>query len=218
MKNYNSLFEGLSLSEIEKLNNCLNVKEERFEAGVEISKYSKSANLLGVVKQGKVVIKKLDTNGNTTILDQVEKNGVFSKAFEFVSTNVNYVSAYASEPTVILFFDYDSVFKRCEKACIYHSIFVENLFNTVMQKAKNLSERIEILSNKTIREKILSYASLALKNGGENTFVLPMSLTSFAEFLCVDRSAMMRELKKLSVEGVLKVNKRTITVCNHAYI
>ena len=88
----------------------------------------------------------------------------------------------------------------------------------MIEKSKTLSQRVEILSNKTIREKILSYASIVVKQSGSLTFTLPMSLTSFAEYLCVDRSAMMRELKKLSEQGVLKTNKRTITVLDKKYI
>ena len=77
---------------------------------------------------------------------------------------------------------------------------------------------MEILSNKTIREKILSYLSFAVKTQGQTTITLPMSLTSFADFLCVDRSAMMRELKKLSDSGIIKNKKREITILQKEYI
>ncbi len=212
------LFQGIKPEELKKLNICLGVKEQKFDSGAEISEYDNGNGVLCVVKQGKVLIKKLNADGNLTILEQVEKNGVFSKVFAYNSTDANFISAYASEPTTIMFIDYSSVFKRCEKACQYHSVFVENLLRTLIDKSKTLSQRVEILSNKTIREKILSYASIAVKNQNSDTFTLPMSLTSFAEYLCVDRSAMMRELKKLSDEGIIKNNKRVITVIKKEYI
>ena len=37
----------------------------------------------------------------------------------------------------------------------------------------------------------------------KQVFTLPVSYTTLAEYLCVDRSAMMREFKNLSEEGVL---------------
>ena len=39
-----------------------------------------------------------------------------------------------------------------------------------------------------------------------------MSLSSLAEYLCVDRSAMMREIKQLREEGFLASDKRTFTL------
>ena len=88
----------------------------------------------------------------------------------------------------------------------------------IIAKTKTLSQRVEILSNKTIRDKILSYCSLLVNYSGSNTITIPMSYTSLAQYLCVDRSALMRELKKLSVQNILKVNKRVITVTSLEYI
>jgi CRP-like cAMP-binding protein len=56
------------------------------------------------------------------------------------------------------------------------------------------------------------------KNNQKDTFTLTMSYTSLAEYLCVDRSALMREIKKLKEQNVIKVNKKTITLRNDKYI
>lgn len=219
MKNISCpLFSNIRENELKKLYNCLHAKEVKFEQNAEICSYDNQKGVLGVVTQGEVIIKKIDLNGNSTILDHIQKNGVFSDIFAFTATEANFIGVYAGEPTTVMFFDYPSVFKRCEKACEYHSTFVENLLKIVIDKSKTLSQRVEILSNKTIREKILSYASIVVNQVGSLTFTLPMSLTSFAEYLCVDRSAMMRELKKLSEQGIIKTNKRTFTVLDKKYI
>ncbi|MBQ3235525.1 MAG: Crp/Fnr family transcriptional regulator [Clostridia bacterium] len=212
------LFKGISDEGLKQLYNCLRAHQSEFKSGEEIYSFGGVKSVLGVVLQGRVDVKKIDRNGNVTILDHVQKNGVLSNAFAFSQTDGNYISAYAVENTKVVFFDYNNVFKRCQKACEFHSTFVENLFDIVIEKSKTLSQRVEILSNKTIREKILSYLSIALKSTIGNVITLPMSLTSFAEFLCVDRSAMMRELKKLSTSGIIKTDKRVITVLKREYI
>ncbi|MBO7187380.1 MAG: Crp/Fnr family transcriptional regulator [Clostridia bacterium] len=216
--NKSLLFKGISDTELKQLYNCLRAHQSEFVAGEEIYSFGGLRSVLGVVLQGRVAVKKIDRNGNVTILDHIQKNGVLSNAFAFSQTDGNYISASAVENTKIVFFDYNNVFKRCQKACEFHSIFVENLFDIVIEKSKTLSQRVEILSNKTIREKILSYLNIALKNSINNVVTLPMSLTSFAEFLCVDRSAMMREMKKLSQSGIIKTDKRVITVLKREYI
>ncbi|MBR3804792.1 MAG: Crp/Fnr family transcriptional regulator [Clostridia bacterium] len=219
MKNIRcQLFKGIKDEELKQLYNCLRARQAEFKGGEELYSFGSGKTVLGVITQGKVVVKKIDRNGNVNILDHIQKNGVISNAFAFSQTDGNFVSAYAVENTKVVFFDYSNVFKRCQKACEYHSQFVENLFDIVIEKSKTLSQRVEILSNKTIREKILSYLSFAVKNTGSTEITLPMSLTSFAEFLSVDRSAMMRELKKLSVGGIIKTDKRIITVLKREYI
>lgn len=45
--------------------------------------------------------------------------------------------------------------------------------------------------------------SVAGENRGKS-FILPMSYTTLAEYLSVDRSAMMRELKNLAEEGIIE--------------
>lgn len=212
------LFIGISDEELKHLSVCLRARQAEYSVGEEIYAFSSVKPVLGVIMQGKVTIKKIDRNGNQTILDHIQKNGVFSNVFAFSQNDGNLISAYAVEKTKIVFYDYNNVFKRCSKACEYHSQLVENLFSIVVEKSKTLSQRVEILSNKTIREKILSYLSFVHKTQGKINITLPMSLTSFADFLCVDRSAMMRELKKLSNSGIIKHKKREITILQKEYI
>ena len=41
---------------------------------------------------------------------------------------------------------------------------------------------------------------------------MPFAFTTLAEYLSVDRSAMMRELKKMREEGFIRVEGRTVTL------
>ena len=52
----------------------------------------------------------------------------------------------------------------------------------------------------------------------DNSFTLPMSYTSLAEYLCVDRSALMREIKKLNEQKIIHTDKKTIKVLKTEYI
>lgn len=75
-----------------------------------------------------------------------------------------------------------------------------------------LSRRVELLSRRTIREKLLCYLSMESCAQRSAVIKLPMSLSNLADYLCVDRSAMMRELKKLNQQGVIHSEKKTITI------
>ena len=84
--------------------------------------------------------------------------------------------------------------------------------NTV-NKVSDLNLRIELLSKKTIRDKLISYFRILSEKNFSKTFTLPFSLTDLADYLSVDRSAMMRELKSLKNEGFIKKSdKNKITL------
>lgn len=213
-----NLFNNISEEDIKKLYICLKAKEVKFLANKEICSFNNTSNVIGIILNGKADVKKIDRNGDVTILETLQKNGVFSEVFSYTATDANYISVFSTEPTTVLFLDLNGVFKRCEFACECHSTFVFNLMMHVVDKSKTLYRRIEILSSKSIRHKILSYLSLLVNLNESNKFTLPMSYTSLAQYLCVDRSAMMREFKKLNQENIILTKKREITIISSDYI
>ena len=116
--------------------------------------------------------------------------------------------------TKVLFIDYEHVIKRCENACHHHSQMVSNLLQMTALRSRQQTDRIYMLSRSSTRKKLIAYLhSLAAeKNAGK--FKLPMSYTALAQYLSVDRSAMMREIKNLSDEGVIRRNwKKSFRFC-----
>ena len=113
----------------------------------------------------------------------------------------------------VLFIDYCHLLKRCERACTHHSLLVQNMLGLLVEKAQKLSQRVDVLSRRTIREKLLCYFRQLSEKAGSNTIVLPFSLSTLADYIATDRSAMMRELKRLREEGVIRSEGRKITLC-----
>lgn len=101
-------------------------------------------------------------------------------------------------------FNYDMFERKCKKGCKFHEELLIGLPNLVLTKVSDLNLRIEILSQKTIRDKILSYFRILSQNSFSKTFTVPFSLTDLADYLSVDRSAMMREIKALKEDGIIK--------------
>ena len=72
--------------------------------------------------------------------------------------------------------------------------------------------RIELLTKRSTRDKLIGYLTLLSTRTLSKTFSLPFSLTDLADYLSVDRSAMMRELKLLKEEGFIEKNGNKITL------
>ena len=99
----------------------------------------------------------------------------------------------------------------CENNCQFHNAVSEHLSELMLDKITELNTRIELLTQRTTRDKLLVYFSLISTRNLSKTFELPLSLTDLADYLNVDRSAMMRELKLLKEDGLVdKIGNRII--------
>ena len=81
-----------------------------------------------------------------------------------------------------------------------------------MDTVVSLNTRVELLTKKNIRDKLLSYFELLSTQSLSKSFFLPFSLTDLADYLSVDRSAMMRELSHLKEEGFIEKKGNRITL------
>ena len=206
------LLEGVSPQECQAMRACLGVYEQYFRPGDIVYDLGGGRNMLGVLTDGAAVIERVDGKGERTILEHLEPGGVFGEMMMFRSAVDNSVVVRCAAPCCVSFLRSEAVLRRCEHACECHSRLVENLFRLVTDKATSLSERVEVLSRRSIREKLLRYFELqAAKNAG-GTFFLPFSLSALADYMSTDRSAMMRELKKMRQEMLVTVSGRRITL------
>ena len=206
------LLEGVSPQECQAMRACLGVYEQYFRPGDIVYDLGGGRNMLGVLTDGAAVIERVDGKGERTILEHLEPGGVFGEMMMFRSAVDNSVVVRCAAPCCVSFLRSEAVLRRCEHACACHSRLVENLFRLVTDKATSLSERVEVLSRRSIREKLLRYFELqAAKNAG-GTFFLPFSLSALADYISTDRSAMMRELKKMRQELLVTVSGRRITL------
>lgn len=150
--------------------------------------------------------------GNQMVVEKFNKFDVFGEIFYQININ-NELFVLAREKSKILIFNYDIFEKRCKRNCKVHEELLVSLPNLVLTKVSDLNLRIELLSKKTIRDKLISYFKILSENTFSKTFTLPLSLTDLADYLSIDRSAMMRELKTLKDEGFInKTGKNKITL------
>ena len=162
--------------------------------------------------QGEVLIVRTHYDGHQTILERLESGDIFGEMLAIVPSSVSFIQVISAKPCSVQYIDYQCLIKRCSKACPWHSLLVNNVLLLITQKAVHLTERLEVLSQRTTREKLLCYFSLTASHCGSNSFQLPFSLSTLADYLSVDRSAMMREIKKLKDEHLITLDRRCVTL------
>ncbi len=185
------------------INYCSKAQVKEFDKNEIITTYLVNRNMMFIVLEGSADLIRYDFNGNQTIIEKFNKFDVFGEIFYRININ-NELFVKAREKSKILMFNYDIFEKKCKKNCKFHEELLIGLPNLVLTKVSDLNLRIELLSQKTIRDKILSYFRILSENSFSKTFTLPFSLTDLADYLSIDRSAMMREIKTLKEDGVIK--------------
>ena len=197
-----TLFTDILPEEQERMRVCFKVREKVFQNGETIMEYSSSMKKIGLIAEGQASLYGSDAEGNQYLMDELKKDDVFGEPLLLPEMSQHYYVC-AKAKTRVIFIDYEHVIKRCENACKFHSQMVSNLLQMIAMRASQQANRIYVLSRNSIRKKILVYLREVAGERRDQTFTLPVSYTTLAEYLCVDRSAMMREFKNLSEEGVL---------------
>ena len=192
-------------------NNCNKVQIKKFTKGETVTTYIEKRSQICIVISGEIDLIRYDFNGNKTIIGHFIDNDIFGEVFYPANTN-NELFAVAHKNSEVLFYTYDSLSTKCKKNCDFHKELTNGLSQLFLDQIVSLNLRIELLTKKNTRGKILSYFEMLSKGTLRRTFILPYSYTDLADFLSVDRSAMMRELKLLIDEGFIKKNNNKITL------
>ncbi len=189
---------------------CKKVQKKVFSKNEIITTYIEKRNQFCILLSGNADLVRYDLNGNRTIVEHFSKYDVFGEVFYNITTN-NELLVEARKKSEVLFYSYDDIRQKCRSNCKFHQILSENLPELILGKVMDLNMRIELLTKRSIRDKLLGFFNLISTRNLSKSFTLPFSLTDLADYLSIDRSAMMRELKLLKEDGfVEKVGNRII--------
>ncbi len=190
------------------LSNCVNVKSKTFYNKDLILSYSPIKKMIGFITYGKANIVKTDKYGNTTIMRDLKKNDIFSNLFFQDTEDEIYI--ISNGETEVIFIDYYNMIKNCSINCPFHNNLILMLFELLIIDNKQQNEKIELLSKRTVEEKILFF--LKQRMNENNIFKVTTSYKAISEYLFVDRSNLMRELKKMEEKGLIKKEEKTIKI------
>lgn len=201
----NPLFEGITFSDFSKMYDCLSAQIKCYKKNEVILLAGDEINFVGIVLKGNVRIVKEDINGNRNILTEIEPSQIFAEVFACAEVYHSPVNIEAVNDCEIMLFNYRRIITTCNNPCFFHNKLTENMLKIIARKNLMLNQKIEVLSKRTTREKLICFFDIY--RGAATKFVIPYNREELANFLCVDRSAMSNELCKMRDEGILTFNK-----------
>ena len=208
------LFQDIGYENYQQMLDCFQAVQKSYRPDDVIYDFSgPGGNSVGVVERGEAALIRIDQEGVATVLEELGPGGAFGKSLAFSTSAQDSLQVICRTACDVVYIDYPHILKRCEHACTHHSLLVQNMLRLISDKAQALSERVDVLSRRSIREKLLCYFHQLAEKAGSDTFQLPFSLSMLADYIATDRSAMMRELKRMKEEGILRSEGRHITLC-----
>ena len=198
------LFENIENNDILELLKCIGIKTKTYKKDTFIIKGGSKIDFLGVILDGNAEILKDDILNRKTVIEKLKINDIFGHNIVCLGINKSPVDIVAKTKCEVLFIPFEKVMTPCEKLCRYHLQLIKNLMKMISKRNSLLNDKLDIIAQKTTREKILA---LLENYKTEEEFSIPYSREEMAKFLCVDRSAMSRELCKMRDEGILIFNK-----------
>lgn len=190
--------------------NCGLTEVRKFKKNEIITTYLLKRNQMHILLKGEAYVARYDSEGNRRIIYYLKKNDIFGEAFYKIHTDRE-LFVVAKKDCEVLFLPYDNI-ENCNIDCMFHIALLKNLPDLILHRVEEINYRTELLTNKTIKEKLLTYLNhLSIENNSKS-FEIPISLSELADYLVIDRTAMMKQLKKMTEEGIMKRNKNKITL------
>ena len=203
------LFKGVSCSSIDAMVCCFRPEVRKFKKGDTILVFEPEIKSLCVLLSGKAHLYCVDSEGEYTLLENYGENDIFGEVFTMPYSGLGYV-AEADSDCSVMFFKMSAVYGRCPNACEHHTQIAKNLFALSAKKAQMMALRINMISKKTVRQKLISYFEYLTEKTGSPSFETELSLSQLANYLCVDRTSLMRELRLMREEGLISSSGRKI--------
>ncbi|WP_194608159.1 Crp/Fnr family transcriptional regulator [Clostridium vitabionis] len=217
------VFDGISDKNIAALLACLGTSVRTYSAGNYLIMESDSVQYVGLVLEGRVSMQKEDALGNLTYMTDIRSGELLGESFSLGFSTRSLVHFVAVSDCRVLFLPLWKILHVCGNQCAFHSQLIVNMFSLLSEKNKRLMEKLHIISQPTIRGRLLAYfqneagkissspiADETAKSG--YCLTLRYSRRELADYLSVNRSALSRELSRMQAEGILRIEGKQVTV------
>lgn len=206
------LFQGIREHEIEAMFTCLSAEERTYGKDAYIYRAGDVTGRLGVVMEGAVNIIKDDVWGNRKIIENIGGGQIFGETYACLKGEPLMVDVQASERSRILFMDVNRILTTCSSSCDFHNRLIRSLMYVLAGKNLMLTKKMDIITPKSLRERVMVYLSQESVKQGCRTVTVPFNRQQMADYLSVDRSALSAELSRMQRDGVISYEKNRFTI------
>ena len=201
------LFKSIKEEEFNRLYTSMGMYVKRYKKGSYIALSEEPVRCVSIVLEGVVHMESEDVWGNRTILVFMNRGDLFGETFACGTSQASVVNFLAARDVVALNIPFQAVMQLTPDMDRSQVQLMGNILTSIADKNVRLMQKLDIVSKRTLREKLLTYFSLMARAHGSNEFDVPLGRVGLGEYLCADRSALTRELSRMRDDGLIEYEK-----------
>ena len=207
-----NLFENIDKKEIPNILENFKSQKKSCDKGNIIIDTGDKVESIYIILNGKIEISKEYDDTRKNIVNILESGEIFAEAIALSTNKISPITAVSLSKSELIKINVKNIFDNNLKN--NKNIFIENLLKIISDKNKFLSIKNDILSQKSLRNKIILYLKYMSNMQKSKKITVPYSRDKLAEFISADRSALSRELNRLAKEKIIELNGSKINILN----
>lgn len=207
-----NLFENIDKKEIPNILENFKSQKKFCDKGNIIIDTGDKVESIYIILNGKIEISKEYDDTRKNIVNILESGEIFAEAIALSTNKISPITAVSLSKSELIKINVKNIFDNNLKN--NKNIFIENLLKIISDKNKFLSIKNDILSQKSLRSKIILYLKYMSNMQKSKKITVPYSRDKLAEFISADRSALSRELNRLAKEKIIELNGSKINILN----
>lgn len=186
-----------------------------------LRQYAKGENLIdgleqtdwfGIVVEGHIQIVQPFSGGTSSLMENLFPSYALGIDLVFTKSRRSPYCAVAAAPSQVMIFpnrilEETEPFTETERTLVWR-----HLLTMLSQANMRKHNRLSMLCQRGLRDRILSYLTLQSVRREEDSFQISFSREELADFLCVNRSALSHELSLMEQEGLIRFRKNRFTL------
>lgn len=181
--------------------------ERRFAKNEALITEGERVDWFGIVLTGRVQVVQLFANGSSSLMENLLPSWAVGVDLVFTRSRRAPYSAAAGSPSAVLAFPArvltgEDVLPEAERLLVWRSLLA-----FLSQANMRKHNRLAMLSQRGLRDRITTYLTLQATRREEDSFQISFSREELADFLCVNRSALSHELSLMEQEGLIRFRK-----------
>lgn len=193
------LFYGADGAELLRITKSPETRVKTVVKGQTILSEGEPPEFMGIVLSGAVRVLREDYYGNRSILAELSPPDIFAESFVCAGAARLPVSVAAAENGSVMLLNGKKVLENGRLA--------GNLLKITAGRNLLLNRKIEIISKRTIRGKLMTYLSYRAEECGSREFTVPYDRQALADYLETERSALSAEISRLRKKGIIECER-----------
>ena len=206
-----ALFCDLSLETIESTLLPLGRVQEYAKGSILILPQARM-DFCGFVISGLIHTIHISIDGEQRIMEAYESREIYGADLMCTRSRISPYHIVAAQSSQVLLFPVAVLLEPGSLPEADRQRVLRRLLTIIAHENMRKDYRLAILSQKGLRERVMTYLTMQASKRGTATFTIPFDREELASFLCVNRSALSHELTLMKREGIIQCRKSTFTL------